>query len=279
MLELLPASSVERVAGRWPVEVISGGTLARVTTRIPQASELEAAALAASVREAYISIGTLLSGIERYPIRFWNFVPGIGHRLGELDRYMVFNEGRFEALTSSRRLSGHSWSLSTSSAVGITGEDLVIECLASDIPGTAVENPRQISSWRYSARYGPKPPCFARATIATIDAQRWLLIGGTASIVGEDSLHRLDVEAQLAETFANLETLITIASSDRSLRHLTDVRTYVARAEDAGSVESAIRSLLADTAKIEVVAASICRPELLVEIEGRVLLEDDRSAV
>ena len=31
-------------------------------------------------------------------------------------------------------------------------------------PGVAIENPRQTPSYHYSRRYGPRPPCFARAT-------------------------------------------------------------------------------------------------------------------
>lgn len=271
--DLLPASSAERIEGRWPIDVVHRSTLARVSTRIPQARNLEPATLSASVREAYAAIGGLLSAVERHPVRFWNFVPEIGGRFGALDRYMVFNQGRFEALALSERLSGRTWSPSTSSAVGIAGDDLVIECLASSTPGIPVENPRQISSWQYSSRFGPRPPCFARATIAAIGGKRWLLIGGTASIVGEESLHQQDGEAQLLETFTNLEALIGTATGRPSLALMTDARIYIAHLEHATAAEAAIRSRLTAAGRIEPVIATICRPELLVEVEGRVLLE------
>ena len=43
--------------------------------------------------------------------------------------------------------------------------DLMIDALSAASPGIAVENPRQIPSYRYARRYGPRPPCFARATL------------------------------------------------------------------------------------------------------------------
>ena len=142
-----------------------------------------------------------------------------------------------------------------------------------------VENPRQISSWRYSASYGPRPPCFARATIATLDGTRWLLIGGTASIVGEDSCHEGNVEAQLDETFANLCAVIEAVTPRRAdpLALLDDVRVYVARAEDAGDIAEGVHRRIGGARAIEMALASVCRPELLVEIEGRVRLTPQRA--
>ena len=89
--------------------------------------------------------------------------------------------------------------------------------------------------------------------------------------MGEASLHAGDPVAQTAETLANLARLIAAArdGADRgaSLNRLADLRVYVRRAEDAelvfGLVRAACPALTPD-----IVAASICRPELLVEIEG-----------
>ena len=148
-----------------------------------------------------------------------------------VDRYRVFNEGRFDAYAQwygAPRAFSHS--LATASAIGVASEDFLLYCLASERPGIPVENPRQTSSWRYSARYGPKPPCFARATIADINGVSRLLIGGTASILGEDSVHIGKVHAQVEETLRNMGALIATArgaadeSIDTSLSRLTDVR-------------------------------------------------------
>src|SRR5258708_39506048 len=157
-----------------------------------------------------------------------------------LDRYMVFNAGRFHgyaqwlcASNEFRRL------LPTASAVGIISDDLVVYCLASDTRGTPVENPRQKPAYKYSRRYGPMPPCFSRATIANVNGQRRLLVGGTASIVGEDSMHLDDVDAQLEETLKNLEALIDAAAerpeAGTALSRLLDLRVYLATRGPRGS--------------------------------------------
>jgi chorismate lyase/3-hydroxybenzoate synthase len=273
--ELLPSAS-RLVTKYWPLEVRESGSAVRLTARVPRARSLQPGVLAASVRDAYVSIDRHLADLGRYPIRFWNFVPGIGDRVGELDRYMVFNQGRYEALSQSPRLTGTGWSLSTSSAVGIATRDLVIDCLGSDAPGIPIENPRQVSSWRYSPCYGPRPPCFARATIARLDSRPWLLIGGTASIVGESSLHLGEVEAQVAETVANLGALISSAcdTENDGLKLLHDARVYVAHSEHSARVRSALDGHLNSDLRLDVALAAICRRELLVEVEGRVLMDE-----
>ena len=125
----------------------------------------------------------------RHAVRLWNFIPGIGDGAGgSLDRYMVFNAGRFAAFDL--RYGGaqrFDRCIPTASGVGTAGPDLVIHCLADRRPGCPIENPRQRAAYRYSQRYGPLPPCFARATrIEAVEGDGpLLLIGGTSSVVGE----------------------------------------------------------------------------------------------
>lgn len=256
------------------VNVSARGNLLRARTRLRNARFMEAEALSASVRDAYVSLAKQIADAGLYPVRIWNFVPGIGDRFGELDRYMVFNRGRFEALATIGAPP-----LATSSAIGVASNDLTIEMLGAADPGTQVENPRQISSWMYSACYGPRPPCFARGTIAMLDGTRWLLIGGTASIVGEDSCHEGNVEAQLDETFANLCAVIESVTPRRAdpLSLLDDVRVYISRADDVGAIAEGVQARMGCARTIEMALATVCRPELLVEIEGRVCLTPPRA--
>ena len=163
--------------------------------------------------------------------------------------------------------------LGTASAVGIKGSDLSIHCLALEEPGTPVENPRQIPAWQYSARYGPLPPCFSRATIVDLAGRRTLLIGGTASVVGEDSRHAGQFDAQVEETLLNLEALIRAADgNDRDagapLHRLVDLRVYVTSAAHAERVRELLVNRCPRARTIAVALAQVCRRELLVEIEG-----------
>ena len=116
------------------------------------------------------------------------------------------------------------------------------------------------------------PPCFSRATIATLNGAPRLLVGGTASIVGQDSMHVDDADAQLEETLRNLEALIRAALGDprsaRALERLRDLRVYVARPEDAAAIRSRLDVRCPRADRIEIAISRVCRPELMVEIEG-----------
>ena len=237
------------------------------TVRVPDARSLGRAELHEATSGAYRRIeGELRACGTIHPVRLWNHIPGIHEPMGALgdglDRYMVFNAGRYEALSA--------WfggketfdtRVASASGVGHRGPDLVIHCLASDRPGRAVDNPRQVAPYRYSRKYGPLPPCFARGTRIKSEIGSLVLVGGTASIVGEASVHLGDLPRQVEETLTNLAVF---AALDR----YRDVRVYY---PDPASLDE-LRVLLKDAFPgadgIEWVRADLCRAELLVEIEG-----------
>jgi enamine deaminase RidA (YjgF/YER057c/UK114 family) len=267
-VEELLGSSAPDGARNGGVDVRTLGPATHATTRIPDAVDLDAAVLREKVASAYRAVIESLEQIGRHPARFWNFIPDIGEPMRHgLDRYMVFNAGRHDAY------SDQCGALGTASAVGIKGSDLSIHCLALDEPGTPVENPRQTPAWQYSARYGPLPPCFSRATIVDLAGRRTLLIGGTASVVGEDSRHAGQFDAQLEETLLNLEALIRTADQNSpdgvaALHRLVDLRVYVTSPAEAERVRGVIASQCPRARNVAVALAQVCRPELLVEIEG-----------
>jgi enamine deaminase RidA (YjgF/YER057c/UK114 family) len=135
-----------------------------------------------------------------------------------------------------------------------------------------VENPRQTPSWRYSQRYGPTPPRFSRATVAALENEPVVLLGGTASIVGEDTVHVGDLERQTHETLRNLAALIAAASirEDESgaLDRLRSLRVYVTAPQHADEVRDVLASRCPHLSDVEFATSALCRPELLVEIEG-----------
>jgi chorismate lyase/3-hydroxybenzoate synthase len=244
------------------------------TAVVPEAAAMPAAVLRASVTDAYVRLGHAVQAADKTAIRLWNYLPDPAQVMGPgLDRYMVFNAGRYDGYRQWLGDINGRTPLATASGVGITGRDLTIHCLASASEGVPVENPRQIPSWRYSVRYGPLPPCFSRATIAAVNGRRWLLIGGTASVVGEDSVHHRNAAAQLDETLANLAALIRAACQVReadiaALDRLVDLRIYVVRPEDALMIHSVVRRRCRRASNIELTEARLCRTDLLVEIEG-----------
>jgi chorismate lyase/3-hydroxybenzoate synthase len=235
---------------------------------VPDATSLSAEGLSDAVAEVYRAILRDVRSQQRHAVRMWNFVPSIHCVLGPGDRYMAFNAGRFAAFSEWFGLADDSAAtIPTASAIGIDGTTLWIHVLASDVPGLAIENPRQVPAYRYSKRYGLRPPCFVRAT----RFESTLLIGGTASITGEDTRHVGDIAAQTQETLSNLRSLIaaaTGASEDDALKTLRDVRVHVPNAFHAPMVRDALEQVLRADADLEFVKAELCRKELLVEIEG-----------
>jgi hypothetical protein len=101
-----------------------------------------------------------------------------------------------------------------------------------------------------------------------------LLIGGTAAVRGEDSVEPGNVAGQLRETIVNLESLVTRAAAmsgtriaGQPLTRLTSARVYVVDAADAHSVHDELRAA-GLRCGIEDAVATLCRPDLLVEVEG-----------
>ena len=159
--------------------------------------------------------------------------------------------------------------------------DLVISILARCEAGGNIENPRQVPAFHYSNRFGPVPPSFVRATAVDRSANEQLLcVAGTASVVGEVSLHEDDLHQQLCETTRNLATICRTAQNANKPDGLRDdsdvdalsryaaVRAYVRHREHADEVEKYLRIAMPNLEALELVRADICRLELLVEIEG-----------
>ncbi len=245
-----------------------------ITVRVPAAIQLDSNAFEQAATGAYSAVHRHLGGL--HPIRFWNHIPAIHAVMdAERDRYMVFNAGRFRAFENWYGSSdAFAKEVATASGVGHGGDDLVIHCLAVRELSEAVENPRQIASYRYSRRYGPLPPCFARATTirSPRDDGRLLLVGGTASIRGEDSVHLGELDRQLAETFENLAALVCATDRnvvrEQALSNYPHLRVYYRREQDAAAIQDAIAQTFDSLVRAELVQAELCRQELLVEIEG-----------
>ena len=256
--------------------ISEGPEASLVSVRVPGALVLAAPEFERATREAYECIRSALRALRHcHPVRFWNYLPAIHEPMdSERDRYMVFNAGRFAALSAwFEGLEHFPGRLPAASGVGHGGDDLVIHCLALAQPGEAIENPRQIPAFRYSRRYGPKPPCFARATVVANprDGAPLLFVAGTASIAGEQSVHQNDLSGQLEETFANLRALLGAAEGIPGpvpLEAFTHLRVYHLREDDAPAIEKIVRGAVGPSAQLQMVRADICRADLLVEIEG-----------
>jgi len=278
LLHGAPAKAAPARGGRPAVVRRDADGWCQLSTAVTAVRALDALTFQQAVMDAFAALlGQLGSDGALNPVRFWAFVPDIHARLEpDLDRYMVFNAARFAAYSAwYGGRDAFPLALATASAVGTSGADLVLHALASSAAGRPVENPRQVPAYRYSRRFGPLPPCFARATLVRPRAGAPLvLVGGTASIRGEDSMHEGELAAQVEETLANLASVVSAAwgahggDGASPLARYRHLRAYHRRDGDRAEVEARIRAAFPALEALELLPAELCRPELLVEVEG-----------
>jgi chorismate lyase/3-hydroxybenzoate synthase len=212
---------------------------------------------------AYRALGAFLHARpERHVQRIWNYLGAINQGEGDAERYKAFCEGRaagmgdvfadgFPAATAIGHHAGHA--------------HLQVYLLACDKAGQRVENPRQVSAWRYPRQYGRTPPSFARAM--ALPGGDALAISGTAAVVGHASAHQNDLPAQLDETLTNLEALLTSAGMAAGFDTQSPLKAYVRHPGDAATVHAFLQQRLPGV-PVLMLHGDICRSELLVEIDG-----------
>lgn len=230
---------------------------------VPNAALLSAERFTHDVRRAYTEI---LEGLELDSIfRIWNFIPRIGQHDGcELNRYMRFNTARFHAFQTHSGNRGYP----PASGVGHAGDDLVIHLLSGADSVDAVGNVRQVPPREYSSTWGPLPPVFARGALVNCPGHFYgLILSGTASVRGECTVHPTDIEKQIQETFTNINTVLDTAHMQP--RKLDSLLVYVTHDTDVDAVMAHLSEVdFAHDSEIEVRVGPLCRPDLLVEIEG-----------
>ncbi len=206
-----------------------------------------------------------------YLSRIWNYFPAINCETGGLERYRQFCIGRHQAFAAhDYPVAGE---LPAATAVGTLAAGFCVYFMAGKHPGRQIENPRQVSAFLYPPQYGPKSPSFSRATLMSWSAQaRHLFISGTASIVGHETAHRGDVQAQVRETLTNVDVVM-----EQALGHVPDPGTlgkaalfkvYLRHPEDLDVVLPALRAHLGEGPRILCLQGDLCRSDLLMEMEG-----------
>jgi enamine deaminase RidA (YjgF/YER057c/UK114 family) len=167
-----------------------------------------------------------------------------------------------------------------STGIGADGRGLGMSAIAlatdrQDILAVPLENPRQTSAYDYAACYSPESPKFSRAIALSCGDYATIFISGTASITGSETQHEGDIAAQTHETLDNIAALISeencrrygLAGLGASLEGMGLVRVYVKRQDDYPKAREVCEKRLGELPVIYAIA-DVCRPELLVEIEG-----------
>jgi chorismate lyase/3-hydroxybenzoate synthase len=227
--------------------------------------------IVAAAEYAYARLTGFIAG-SRTPhlLRIWNYLDAITEGEGDSERYRQFCVGRARGLGAF-----DAQTLPAATAIGRCDEDRVIQIywLAAAEPGTPVENPRQVSAYRYPRQYGPQSPSFARAMLPPPGSNMPLLLSGTASVVGHHSLHAGQLLAQLDETFANFDSLIGAAREREPglPAHFgagTRLKVYVRERDDLPLVADAFATRFGGGVPHLILHAVICRRDLAIEIDG-----------
>jgi chorismate lyase/3-hydroxybenzoate synthase len=248
-------------------------TMGHIALDLREASDMREAS-----RAAYEILQTYLQqSPHQWPLKIWNYIPGINQGQGDEELYRQFCLGRADAVLIDP---GDSPPLPAATAIGSRAEEpaLQVYFLAAALPGLDVENPRQVSAWRYPRQYGPKSPLFSRGTILRLNGSQQFLISGTASVVGHQTHHENQVANQLSESLRNVHSLLEegyrlTGDSHARLDAEGMLKVYI---RDPSDLEL-IRKTLDAEAPAEIpriyLQGDICRENLLTEIDGIVSLQ------
>jgi enamine deaminase RidA (YjgF/YER057c/UK114 family) len=239
--------------------------------------------------DAFGQIRSLLGSVNiRFDqvVRTWLYLGGIVEDEGPTQRYKELNRARTDFYQDIPFLAGRlppdrqGRVYPASTGIGTEGCGIMMSAIAlatdrSDIIAVPLENPRQTSAFEYATHYSPKTAKFSRAMALSCGNYATIFVSGTASITNSETQHVGDAAAQTDETLDNIAALISeqnlcrhgLPGLDSSLDGLGLVRVYIKREEDYANVRAACQKRLGELPTIYAMA-DVCRPELLVEIEG-----------
>jgi enamine deaminase RidA (YjgF/YER057c/UK114 family) len=219
-------------------------------------------------------------------VRTWFYLGDITEAEGEHQRYYELNRGRTDFYHDLR----FNCSLldpnaprgiyPASTGIGMKGRNMLMSCLAlqtkrDDVFLLPLENPQQTPAYAYHPKYSPKSPKFSRAMALILGHYVTTWISGTASIVHSESLFPGDVVKQTEQTIDNIEKLIAarnfelhgVQGAGAALQDLAKLRVYLKRPEDYALCKAVCERRFGRVPVVYAIA-DVCRPELLVEIEG-----------
>ena len=231
---------------------------------------------------------TLAQAGSSFPrvVRTWFYLGGITELEQREQRYQELNRARSDFYhdirfhSASPLLESACGLYPASTGIGMAGRGLVLSCMAletrrDDVFLLPLENPRQIPAYAYDAKHSAQSPKFSRAVALALGDYVTTWVSGTASIVDSESCYPGDPEKQTEQTIDNIERLITaenftahgLTGAGARLHDLAKIRVYLKRPEDLAKCRAVCQRRFGAVPAIYAVA-DICRPELLVEIEG-----------
>lgn len=216
-------------------------------------------------------------------VRQWNYIEDILGFDGENQRYQQFNNVRSGVYGNTFAEKGYP----AATGIGMNQGGILIEFVAiksNEFVTMPIDNPKQISAHTYSENVLVGEECslkatpkFERARYIDILGKRMIFISGTASIVGELTVGVGNAEKQTEITIQNIQKLyskevlkqLNIYNLNAKYSH---ARVYIKNRKDFRIIKNTIKNHFGDLSVVYIIA-DICRTNLLVEIEGKVILE------
>jgi len=205
---------------------------------------------------------------------------------GETQRYKELNRARTDFFGDTQFLKDYlpknhkGTAYPASTGIGADDFDVVMSAVAldtkrKDVIVVPLENPNQTSAFDYDAVYSPQSPKFSRAMAVAVGNECLVFVSGTASITDSESQHIEDPAKQTEQTLDNIAVLIDgnnlarhgIADIACGLNNLECVRVYIKRPSELALIRQVCERRLPNVPILYTIA-DVCRPELLVEIEG-----------
>lgn len=208
-------------------------------------------------------------------IRTWIYVGGITGFSNGVENYETINLSRkkyYDGVFGDNLVAKYP----ASTGIGLDNRDIVITALAyrkrpfEDV--SPVENMAQTAAWRYPSHLAKISPTFSRAYRISTPSGTLSLISGTASIIGAETVHLDDVQAQTEVTIDNLERVIASClmqpDTTAPLSSVIQYVCYIKNPDDIETVRQVCDMKLPISANRIFVKADVCRDNLLVEIEA-----------
>lgn len=237
-------------------------------------------------QNAFESLGMLLKSADfqvNSIVRQWNYLQYIIGFEGERQKYQEFNDVRSDFYAHHFDKSG----FPAATGIGTKQGGILIEFVAvksEQIITKPVDNPEQISAHHYSENVLVGEECsvkttpkFERARYFQLFDKKLIFISGTASIVGEKTVGVGDAEKQTEITIQNIQrlysdTILEKLSTKKLNPKYGHARVYVKNRKDFPVIKKTFKKYFGKLQVVYIIA-DICRPDLLVEIEGKVVLE------
>lgn len=225
-------------------------------------------------------------------VRQWNYIGGIlQHNVictSSTQNYQIFNEIRHQYFQKFLTSKGFPAATGIGNKFGhVTIDICAFQSIDQELHTFGVNNPSQVNAYQYGqqvlvgspilSHLVKHPPEFERAKLLVSRDQIRLFISGTASIIGQETIGKEDIEKQTLCTISNIEKLTDPENVRRFFPGLPSgtftyslLRVYVKKMEDLDITRSVCRKKFGDIPQIFVVV-DICRDDLLMEIEGEML--------